>query len=458
MAITQDYVDFAAGNDYKGATFNDGSFANATLTLTKAGAFADTSVGHWLYLDDDGSGEVTTGYYRVTDITGAPNAVILHADIRSGVNDPTDVVCTQHAGTALLPWRSLQGAFDLLTRNATDGNQVNLKAGTAHVNDAALDLDEVIAGGALSGTAPLIVRGYTAAANDGGVGEIDCGGFTMWAATTYDDVILADLTIHGFGNNNGIALDTNATIYHCTIYTGGGATAKTMVTVSGAGAYIIGSHLYNPGTTGHNLTHGNNALIYGNYIVGDTDSNNLMNTGGYVSRIIGNILLAQAAGSRGIAAAHETVVIGNIVYNTEAGTERGIYYANSGLLSTVMNNIVIGFSGAGGDGIEIANVGVIGYNAFYNNTANYTISDQKFIDLTANDVALAADPFTDAANGDFSLTAAGKTALRGLGWPGAYLGAHANTDGHVTIGAIQYGEAEAGGAGVYRRVARILGG
>ena len=39
----------------------------------------------------------------------------------------------------------------------------------------------------------------------------------------------------------------------------------------------------------------------------------------------------------------------------------------------------------------------------------------------------------------------GAAALRGLGFPGAYLGAHANTDGHVTIGPIQYGEAEAGG-------------
>jgi hypothetical protein len=48
--------------------------------------------------------------------------------------------------------------------------------------------------------------------------------------------------------------------------------------------------------------------------------------------------------------------------------------------------------------------------------------------------------------------------LRGVGWPAAYLGAHASTDGHITIGAVQYGEAEAGGAGVYRRVARILGG
>jgi len=76
--------------------------------------------------------------------------------------------------------------------------------------------------------------------------------------------------------------------------------------------------------------------------------------------------------------------------------------------------------------------------------------------MTDNDVALAADPFTDAENGDFSLTTAGKAALRGQGWPGAYLGANAATDGHVTIGAIQYGEAEAGGGG-FPKIASLLG-
>jgi len=78
-------------------------------------------------------------------------------------------------GSIGTPWKTLQYAFDHLTRDTTDGNQVNLKAGTAHVNSAALDLATLIAGGALSTTAPLIIRGYTSAANDGGMAEIDCG-------------------------------------------------------------------------------------------------------------------------------------------------------------------------------------------------------------------------------------------------------------------------------------------
>ena len=57
--------------------------------------------------------------------------------------------------------------------------------------------------------------------------------------------------------------------------------------------------------------------------------------------------------------------------------------------------------------------------------------------LKEGEFLIGADAAETAANFD--------AALRGLGFPGAYLGAHANTDGHVTIGPIQYGEAEAAG-------------
>ena len=77
--------------------------------------------------------------------------------------------------------------------------------------------------------------------------------------------------------------------------------------------------------------------------------------------------------------------------------------------------------------------------------SNYDHTDRVFNDLTANDVALAADPFTDAANGDFSLTAAAKTALAAKGFPLAYLGAHANTVPNLNIGPIQMAASSGGG-------------
>jgi hypothetical protein len=59
-----------------------------------------------------------------------------------------------------------------------------------------------------------------------------------------------------------------------------------------------------------------------------------------------------------------------------------------------------------------------GHNAYWNNATNY-YAGETYIDLTANDVVLAADPFTNAAGADFSLTDAAKAALaqRGSRWP-----------------------------------------
>jgi len=179
------------------------------------------------------------------------------------------------------------------------------------------------------------------------------------------------------------------------------------------------------------------SLYAWNYVKAGTSASAISGSG---SVAIGNILVHSSNG--GGIGCNDTV--GNIVVNTASGTGNGI---EALLRGTAINNIVQGYSGAGGKGINVvAGCKMVGHNAFYNNTTN--MSGTPVLSLAANDVALAADPFTDAANGDFSLTAAAKTALRGLGWPAAYLGAHANTDGHVTIGAVQYGEAEAGGGGM----------
>jgi len=449
MATTQDYVSAAGteGNDYKGASFTDGAYTKATKTLTKAGAFTASKVNHYIYITGT---HITSGYYKISDVSGAPNAVVLATEASSDGNDSTDVHCTQHDGTALLPWRSLQGAFDLLTRNTTDGNQVNLKAGTAQVNAAALSLTTFIAGGALSATAPLIVRGYTAAANDGGIGEIDCGGATMWASA-YDYVIMADLDCHSFGDNAGVSLGGSCILFRCKVHKGASSpSAKNLVNLTNA-SRIIGCYIYDAGaSTARGCNAGNTLVAYGNYIAIGSGVSGVAYAlvAGTGNTISSNIIVCAHAGTTGLYIGIASVIANNVIYNTAAGTGDGVYLSNSTLTNTLLNNVIIGWSGAGGTAVDGANVGLIGFSGLYNNTANYALTDQAFIDLTASDVALGADPFTSAATGDFSLTAAGKAALRGLGWPAAYLGAHANTDGHITIGAVQYGEAEAGGGGM----------
>lgn len=356
------------------------------------------------------------------------------------------------AGTLVAPWKTLQWAFDHVVRNIADGNQVNLKATGAHVNAATLDLTVFIAAGALSRTAPLIMRGYTVAANDGGVGVIDCNGVTMWASTSYAFFVLTDLTISNGGDTNMVAGGASNTVFRCTLHRGASAPAsKSLLSLTGAGCVVYGCYLYNQGSgNSRNITIGGSSKVIGNYIVLEATANSpVAIVIGGPSTVLSNVIALNGITTTGISVGgtlqSPAVVMGNIIYSFDASTGNGIIATNPEHF--IMNNIICGISGVGGDAINVANVEMLGYNAFWNNTNTNTVSDQKFIDLTAKDVALGADPFTNAAAGDFSLTAAAKAALRDVGWPEAYLGAHVNTDGHITIGPVQYGEAVAAGGG-----------
>jgi hypothetical protein len=367
-------------------------------------------------------------------------------------------------GTIGTPWKTLQKAFDTLTRNTTDGNQVNLKAGTAHVNAAALDLTTFIAGGALAAAAPLILRGYTSAANDGGIGEIDCGGYALWAGD-YAYFVLVDLEIHTFGNNDGISSGGyGCCVHHCEVHKGASTpSSKALIKFTGDFCNVVGCYVHDAHTNGVGISlSGDASLALSNYVVAELVGITGANADGF--SIIGNVVLCNSTSAYAIIVSGTSSfwIIGNIAYSAAAGTGPGINLGNyAGRYAGVcINNIAVGWSGAGSIGIGSATAGVyaylVGYNAFYNNTTGFSLADTVFIDLTANDVTLAADPFTDAANGDFSLTAAAKTALAAKGWPTSYLGAHANTVPNLNIGPIQM--AAGSGGGVYRAVMRTLGG
>lgn len=437
-APTNTYCSWATGNDYKGATFTDGAYTSATKVLVKAGAFTANLAGHWLYLESNDGGSIVAGHYKIATRTSA-DEVILATDAGAGVDDDA-AKCTQAAGTTLLPWRSVQGALDLITRDATNGDQVNIKAGVGQVqvNNAALALTTY---GTPTTTVPLILRGYTTDANDGGMAEIDCGGATMLAAAGAG-VHLVDMEVHTFGDNIGI--NTPTAVHHCEVHKGASTpSGKTLVYRV---TTIMLSYIHDAGATGIGV--GGVVLACNNFVadcptgISATYGSNPMVSGNVVRDCAIGITTNQANAS----------VIGNTVYISSASTGAGISIATAPC--TVMNNIVEGYSGAGGDGIlSTIDLLLLGYNAFYNNTNPETLVD-VYCDL-GNDVTLAASPFTSPANGDFSLTAAAKAALRGVGWPAAYLGAHANTDGHVTIGAIQYGEDETAAA-VYPAAANVL--
>ena len=86
-----------------------------------------------------------------------------------------DPAINANSGTGTLgdPFGDLQYALNTITRNATDGDRINIKAGTAEVMAAAISLTTY---GTPAQAAPLIFQGYTSAQGDGGIGEINNGG------------------------------------------------------------------------------------------------------------------------------------------------------------------------------------------------------------------------------------------------------------------------------------------
>ncbi len=418
---TNCYCDYAAGNDYKGTSFTDGAWTASTHTLAKTGAFAATKVNHWLYLEPNGGASFTAGYFKVATIPDA-NSVTLATDPSAG--DLTDVKCTQHDGTTTLPWRSVQGALDLITRDSTNGNQVNVKAGTAQVNQAALTLTTY---GTPAESAPLIIRGYTTAAGDGGIGEIDCNGLTMLAASTYSHLHLVELEIHNGGNTHLINLDsaTGPSVIKCEIHKGASTpSSKALVYISGG--LIVGCHIHDAGTGGIGIDTPD--LAYGNYVAN-------CETGIRRARVSANNVFVDCA-TAAINLSDRNMAVGNSIYSSTAATGSGILAASGAMPFAILNNVIQGYSGTGGDGISItSDMVLLGYNAFYNNTANETLAD-TFVDL-GGDATPASSPFTNAGSGDFSLNTAVAGAIEAA-WPGAWPGL-ATTMNKQDMGAVQKG-------------------
>ncbi len=82
--------------------------------------------------------------------------------------DPQSGNDTTGDGSIGTPWKTLQKGID----NAAGGDQINVKDSAADVLAAAIDWTSGWSAGT-SRDAPLIIRGYTSAENDGGIGEID---------------------------------------------------------------------------------------------------------------------------------------------------------------------------------------------------------------------------------------------------------------------------------------------
>jgi hypothetical protein len=127
-----------------------------------------------------------------------------------------------------------------------------------------------------------------------------------------------------------------------------------------------------------------------------------------------------------------------------SNANHGIYKnSNTANSLSVCNSI---FYGNGGYGINIASGKVVEGENCTNAYGMNTIGDRNGWSTGIGDVPLTADPFTNAANNDFSLntTAGGGAALRNAGFPGV---SHFGT-GYADIGPLRHQDAGGGGTGI----------
>ncbi len=124
----------------------------------------------------------------------------------------------------------------------------------------------------------------------------------------------------------------------------------------------------------------------------------------------------------------------------------------------VVNSLVVSLNHAANVGIKQNQAGAQNYNwyvlntGFYNNTGDLTVGASGM--QVVSKIPLTADPFTNAAGGDFSLnsTAGGGTLLKALGFPTSFLGI--STTQAIDVGAAQ----SAAGASGYPTRARVFTG
>lgn len=301
------------------------------------------------------------------------------------------------AGSVGSPYGDLEWALEQTTPDA-GGDRFNIKAGTDEILEFALDV--VTDYGTPTETAPLIFRGYTAAAADGGIGGISGGGSgSIINLTGIDFVHFHDLHLHNSGSLRLFNIDQECSLINCELDNS---------TYSGANSVEMGNTSFIYGCYFHNLPgkcqFSGNTSVYNCYFKNDGANDFGTALSLTTGRACNNIIDIDGA-SNGILADGDdgTHIINNSVYSN-GGTGTGILSASGANTHIITNNLVEGFSGAGGIGISIVTSTIIyGGNSVYNNETEYVAASAYILHNGGVDnETLSASPFNSASTGDFS--------------------------------------------------------
>ena len=317
-------------------------------------------------------------------------------------------------GTFGDPYTDLEYCLAQATFDTTNGTRINIKAGTAEVLSAPLDLSDFTTGGAPSQTAHLIFQGYASAADDGdwdaqtGIGAIGCDGNTMFASQTYDHMDFRHLEIFGkagAGYTYLIDIDDYCTFVECELHTHSGTDALLRLNLAGM---VIRCHFHTV-TSAEMCLYIQSAgltVMHSYFDLVGSSATVAIYAAGYGQAIIGNIIRVDGSGLGIQLYCRSSVCSNNSIYSA-GGTGRGIKgYTSYSSTAYIGNNIIEGFSGSGGVGFDFSIVTGL-YTVFANNyvtncATSYTTPIPVYHDDGGNEDIADTTAFTDADNENFT--------------------------------------------------------
>lgn len=314
--------------------------------------------------------------------------------------DPS-VNANSGAGTVGDPYGDLRYAIEQETFDTTNGVRINVKAGTAEILTENLATSLADTGTSVAWvpteTAPLVIQGYTTAAGDGGIGEIDGNAtYPIFDNTAQDFIVLRDLKIGNVGSNYIVQLGDTNVFYNVEFHTSVAYGLKLDFE-----NLIVRCYFRGIGSGAAIIVNGN-CVTYGNFI--DASALAGIDMVGDDGWVMHNIVKCTGA-TDGIYVSGQGYVWNNSIWS-DGGTGTGI--TTNGVSKTgivVFNNIIAGFSGTGGAGTDFtvgstSAVRLRAHNSYYDNATHHVGSTSEYVAF--NNETLSASPFTDPANNDFS--------------------------------------------------------
>lgn len=297
--------------------------------------------------------------------------------------DPS-IAANSGTGTIGDPYGDLQYALDTMTRDATNGDRINIKSGTAEVLTGTIDLTSY---GSAGLTNWITFQGYDSVAGDGGIGAIDGnnGNFSILGAAAY--VLYSHLKLFNTGTAVVVSMGNRTQMIRCEISqssTGGvtaGSTRPEWVSVNNCYFHDIAGY-------GVDKIRKISNCYFANGVTNKfTNAISAVVEGGSIRQCIFNL----DGSSNGIGGSYANITDNNSFLST-TGTGAAII---SSVLHAMSNNLIEGFSGTGGRGLSLAqaDAGDVTHNAFYDCATNINYAAGVDIIGGEDNETLSASPF-----------------------------------------------------------------